>query len=278
MIVMTNRQPGPVELRGAYARRPPLVLINGLAEQAESWFANVDYWRTHFDVHQPNLLAYEGALLQRRIDQGLPITVPFFVEQLQRYLVEFVQVAPVCLVASSMGAKIAVEFAVRHPEHVARMVLLCPSGLSVEERLPLVEGVRRNDPRSIVESVFYDARLVDAGLLDYYREKFSSRRWQRGVLRTVRGTMEHRVRELMPRVVPPTLVVIGEEDRIVDPRQTLEAASRLPHGRVQVLPRCGHAPQMELPHVINPLVTEFLTQRGAADAPPRDCALAESVR
>ena len=39
-----------------YARRQPLVLMNGLAEQAESWFRNERHWRRHFDVHTPNLL------------------------------------------------------------------------------------------------------------------------------------------------------------------------------------------------------------------------------
>ncbi|MGH7225800.1 MAG: alpha/beta fold hydrolase, partial [Gemmataceae bacterium] len=69
-----------------YARRQPLVLINGLAEQAESWFRNLPYWRRHFDVHVPNLLVYDGPALHRRIDAGLPIDVAYLVEQLHRYL------------------------------------------------------------------------------------------------------------------------------------------------------------------------------------------------
>ena len=39
-----------------YVRRPPLVLINGLAEQPESWYRNVAHWRRHFDVFTPNEL------------------------------------------------------------------------------------------------------------------------------------------------------------------------------------------------------------------------------
>ena len=43
-----------------YRRRQPLVLINGLAEQSETWFRNHDFWRRQFDVYMPNLLVYEG--------------------------------------------------------------------------------------------------------------------------------------------------------------------------------------------------------------------------
>src|SRR5262249_22994370 len=138
--------------RPSYSRRPPLVLINGLAEQAETWFRNLDAWRRHFDVHTPNLLAYEGAALHRRIEEGQPIDVAYLVEHLREYLDGFVQTPPYHLAANSLGGKVAVEFAVRYPELVGRLVLLCPSGLSDEERLPVVDGVRRNDPGSLVHS------------------------------------------------------------------------------------------------------------------------------
>src|SRR5881398_2071834 len=101
-----------------YIRRPPLVLINGLAEQAESWFCNLEAWRRHFDVHAPALLDYEGTALHGRIEQGLAIDIDYLVEKLRRYLEEFVQTGPYHLVANSLGGKVAVEFAVRYPELV----------------------------------------------------------------------------------------------------------------------------------------------------------------
>ncbi len=173
----------------SYVRRQPLVLLNGLAEQAESWFRNLTFWRRHFDVYLPNLLVYDGPALHQRIDAGLPIGVDYLVEQLHRYLESFVQTPPYHLVAASLGGKIAVEYAARYPDRVARLVLLCPSGMGDEERLPIVDGVRRHDPRALVESVFYDARRVDPGLVRYYQRQFANRRWRLGLLRTVRGTM-----------------------------------------------------------------------------------------
>lgn len=114
---------------GAYRRRQALVLINGLAEQPETWFRNHAFWRRTFDVSMPNLLNYEGDALHRRIADGQPISIDYLVEQMRLYLDNFVQAPPYHLVASSLGGKIAVEFAARHPDQVARMVLLCPSGL-----------------------------------------------------------------------------------------------------------------------------------------------------
>lgn len=244
--------------RPRYVRRAPLVLVNGLAEQAESWYANAPTWRREFDVHTPGLLVYQGADLHARIAAGETITIDYLVEKLRRYLVEFVQAGPCPIVANSLGGKIAVELAVRHPELVSRLVLLCPSGLAQEERLPVVEGVRRNDPQSLVGSVFHSAGHADANLLKYYQARFGDRSWKSGLLRTIRGTLEHRVRDRMPLVTQPTLVVVGQEDRIVDPGESISAARLLPNGKLVVLPGCGHAPQIERASVINRLVADFV--------------------
>jgi pimeloyl-ACP methyl ester carboxylesterase len=242
-----------------YARRQALVLINGLSEQSESWFRNLPYWRRYFDVFLPNLLVYDGPGLHERIDQGLPISVDYLVEQLHLYLTHFVQTPPYHLVASSLGGKIAIEYAVRYPENVSRIVLLCPSGMGEQERLPIIEGVRRSDLKTLVDSVFFDPRKIDAGVVTYYEKQFRNRRWRTGLLRAIRGTNDHVVRDRLPLVQQPTLFVSGQEDRIVDPAVAAEVVRLLPQGQHLSVPQCGHAPQMEKPWLINRLVVHFLS-------------------
>ena len=242
-----------------YRRSPSLILINGLAEQAESWYRNLPAWQRRFDVHTPTLVAYDGAALHRRIEEGLPIDVDYLVEKLRRYLDEFVT-SPRChLLANSMGGKVAVEFATRYPEKVDRLVLLCPSGLASDERLPIVEGVRRNDPQTVIESVFHRRGFADSRLIAYYQQKFSSRRWQKGLLKTIRGTLEHRVGHRLAEIPHRTLLVVGQEDQIVDPNEALAAGRTLPNGQLVLLPHCGHAPQIEEAAKVNRLVIDFLT-------------------
>jgi pimeloyl-ACP methyl ester carboxylesterase len=244
-----------------------MVLINGLSEQAESWFRNLPYWRRYFDVYTPNVLAYEGPGLHERIDAGLPISVDYLVEQLHLYLTHFVQTPPYHLVAASLGGKVAVEYAVRYPQEVSRVVLLCPSGMGDEERLPIVEGVRRSDLKALIDSVFHDPRRVDVKLLGYYQKQFANRRWRTGLLRTIRGTMDHVVRDRLAELVQPTLLVSGQDDRIVDSAEAAEAARLLPQGHYLPIPHCGHAPQMEKPWLVNRLVVHFLTSARPSTRP-----------
>jgi pimeloyl-ACP methyl ester carboxylesterase len=253
--------------RNRYARRQALVLINGLSEQAESWFRNLPYWRRYFDVYLPNLLVYDGPGLHERIDAGLPITVDYLVEQLHLYLTHFVQTPPYHLVAASLGGKVAIEYAVRYPDNVSRLVLLCPSGMGDEEHMPVVDGVRRSDPRTVVDSVFFSRRKIDPRLIDYYQKQFANRRWRSGLMRTIRGTNDHVVRDRLPLVKQPTLFVSGKEDRIVNPEVAAEACRLLPQGHHLAIPRCGHAPQMEKAGLINRLVAHFLSSAHPSPRP-----------
>ena len=242
-----------------YGRRQPLILLNGLAEQAESWYRNRRFWARYFDVHVPNILVYEGEALHKRIASKAPVDVDYLVEQLHAYVTQFIQTPPYHLVSSSLGGKIAVEFAVRYPALVSRLVLICPSGMGDKEQLPILEGVVGRDPYAMVRSVFYRPRIADREVLRYYKAKFPSRKWKTGFLKTVRGTMDHTVRDKLPLLRCPTLFVTGTEDRICDPKTAKEAARDLADGQFLAIPKCGHAPQIEKHWLINRLVVHFLS-------------------
>ena len=76
-------------------------------------------------------------------------------------------------------------------------------------------------------------------------------------MRTGQGTKNHSIRTLLADLACPTLLVVGANDRIVDPTESQTAAAGLPHVRTIVLEKCGHAPQIEKANYINRLITKF---------------------
>jgi pimeloyl-ACP methyl ester carboxylesterase len=242
-----------------YGRRPALVLLNGLAEQAESWYLNRRFWGRFFEVHAPNILAYEGEALHRRIAAKEPVDVDYLVRQLHLYLDQFAQTPPYHLVSSSLGGKVAVEFAVRHPGLVSRVVLMGPAGMGDQEQLPIMEGVTGRNADAMVKSVFYRLRHANHEMLEYYKGRFNSRRWKLGFVKTVRGTLDYTVRDKMKELRCPTLLISGANDKVCDPRTAREAAAELPNGMFLSVPRCGHAPQIEKAWKVNRLVVHFLS-------------------
>ena len=178
----------------------PLVLVNGLAEQSESWFANKTYLSRQFDVKVPEILVYDGASLHDWIDSGGEVTVDYLADRLGRFLDEFVQRPPYHLVGSSLGAQVILTYATRCPEKVSKIVLICPSGFHGDENLPMIEGVRRSNYESLVKSVFHGEHFVSDELVTALARKFQDRRWKKGVLKTLRATVGHSVGTLLERV------------------------------------------------------------------------------
>jgi pimeloyl-ACP methyl ester carboxylesterase len=245
-----------------YRRPAPLILVNGLAEQSESWFANRRFWSRHFDVKVPEILVYDGESIHRRIEEGGEITVDYLAERLAVYLDEFVQRPPYFLVGSSLGGQLLLTYAVRNPEKVARLALICPSGFFGDENLPMMEGVRRSQYDTLVKSVFYRSHFASDALIEVIERKFQDRRWKKGVLRTLRGTVGHSVAPLLRAVSQPTLVIWGAHDRVIsDVPGSVRAATQIARVRQVVIPKCGHAPQIEKSRLVNQLVFRFFRDK-----------------
>ncbi len=242
-----------------YRRAQPLILVNGLAEQGESWYPNRNAWQKHYDVHTPGVMVFGGPVMQERLAERKPINIEFLTNRLAEYLDRFVQSPPYHLVASSLGGQISIEYAARHPENVGKLVLLCPSGFGTEERLPITEGARHKNYQGLVESTFFDRRYASPRIVDYYAEKFAHKPWRKAFFETVRSTKSHSVLDKLTRIDRPTLVICGREDRIVNPQAVQAAVENIPNYRFVMIPNCGHAPQLECPKLINRLVVEFLS-------------------
>jgi len=257
---MLNSIPGLswIMPRAIYRRASHLILLNGLAEQDESWYPNRDVWQRDFDVHLPGLIVYDGPVMRQRLQQRESITVEFLTNRLAEYLDNYVQSPPYGFVSSSLGGQIAVEYAARYPDKINRLVLICPSGMGSEERLPISEGARHKNYQGLVESTFFDRRLASPRIVQYYEQKFKSKYWRKAFFETVRGTKSHSVRDQLSLIQCPTLVICGREDRIVDSRVVRAAVEGLSNYRLVMIPRCGHAPQLERPKLVNRLVLDFL--------------------
>jgi len=262
---MTTRVPRWMDLprlMTGYHRTTPLILVNGLAEQSESWFANRAVLSRHFDVKVPELLVYDGDALHERIESGADVTVDYLADRLETFLDQFVQRPPYHLVGSSLGCQVVLTYATRRPENVDRLVLICPSGFHGDENLPAMEGVRRSQYDTLVKSVFHQGRYASDGLVGAFERKFLNRKWKKGVLRTLRGTVGHSVNHLLPRIARPSLVIWGADDQVLsDVPGSIRAAEQMADVRQVVIPRCGHAPQIEKSRLVNQLVSRHLREK-----------------
>jgi fermentation-respiration switch protein FrsA (DUF1100 family) len=78
-------------------------------------------------------------------------------------------------------------------------------------------------------------------------QQASSEVWTQGLA----GLMEANLRQALPRVTVPALVVVGEHDRVTPPGSAVGLAGALPDGRLVVLEGAGHMAMLERPEELD---------------------------
>ena len=81
---------------------------------------------------------------------------------------------------------------------------------------------------------------------------------RRGYAAAVRAVARFDARGQLSAVRCPTLVVVGDRDRVISLGPKLALAAAIPGARVEVVPGSGHVTPVDRPEVFNRLLGEFL--------------------
>ena len=65
--------------------------------------------------------------------------------------------------------------------------------------------------------------------------------------------------EQLGKLKVPTLVITGDDDRIVPTAQSIRLAAEIPGAKLVVIPECGHVPQEEQPAAFLAAVSDFMS-------------------
>jgi len=171
------------------------------------------------------------------------------------------------VLGTSLGGMVALELAASWPERVDRLVLACttPGGreaapmpeqtirlMRAAATMPLETALRR-----FVENAFGpdpDPDLVERIVAHRLATAQSPAAWTAQAAAGATFDAWERVGEIRAQ----TLVLTGDEDAVVDPRNSELLAKRIPDARLELFPGAGHLFFWEQPDRFVKLVTEFL--------------------
>jgi pimeloyl-ACP methyl ester carboxylesterase len=162
------------------------------------------------------------------------------------------------LAGHSLGSAAAIEYAGRHPERVAGLLLVDPNGdmsrVPDEEFAPFLEALR-SDPLAELESYF--RQLVVGGDADAAHWVLEDLRLTQedAVAKTVEGSLRYQPLPALSRYPGPKLSVISDMNRLPHSLHNL-----LPDLPVRLMTGTGHWVMMDRPEVFNRLLDEFVAQ------------------
>jgi pimeloyl-ACP methyl ester carboxylesterase len=183
----------------------------------------------------------------------------------------------VVIAGNSLGGTAALRAAERHQDgRIAGIVPIAPAGLDMPgwfaaiQGAPLVRAMLRSPvpvPEAAVRRAvgstykvlaFASPRKADESVVNAFTTHFGS---QRDVVRLL-ATGKRLLPEIkspfdFAKVCCPVLVVWGERDRMVASTGAQQILDALPNTQVELLPRCGHCPQIEEPDRLAELLADF---------------------
>lgn len=243
---------------------PPLLLVHGLGYDRRGWGPAADALAAHFTV-----LLFDN----RGIGESDAPPGPYAARELAADAVAVLGAARIeraAVLGASLGGMVAQELAIGWPERVERLVLVATTPGGPESHpLPeatarLLDGARTPSRRELVANALApDApgELVDRILAVREQAPQKPAAWSAQAA----AARDFDAFARLPRIVAPTLVLHGDADSVVDPRNAELLAARIPDARAFVLTGAGHLCFWEQPELFTSLVQEFL----AIGAPSR---------
>ena len=257
-------------------RGDPVLLLHGLGATKASFLPTVFALADRHRVIAPDLLGHgDTAKPYARYDAATFAT--FALD-----LMDALGIERAHLIGNSMGGRISLEVALRAPDRVRSLTLLCPAVAFIKRRefVPIVRLLRpelglvphRLPHRLVVRSVramfARPDRLppswYEAGADEFLRifRTASGRAALYASMRNIyldapAGERGFWVR--LERLETPSFFMWGDRDRLVPAGFSRHVARVLPDARNVVLEDCGHVPQFEHAEQTHGLVKDFLS-------------------
>ena len=265
-IVRTNGQELFYEIHG---EGPPLVMLMGIGYDSSLWtLQQVPVLLTRFSVV---LLDNRDAGRSSRADH--PYTIADMADDVAGVL-DALDIHRTHLLGLSMGSMIGIEFALRHPDRLDRLILAGPDAAparSAVDPIAIWNWVKTNDPSG---EVFGGQQLTWLFSSTFLRN-------QQAVKETIallasnpnpvqpdaydrqaQAYLQFDALDRLEAIKAPTLVVVGEQDLLTPPWVAREVAAGIPGARFEIITGDGssHVVPLERPDDFNQLVTNFLTE------------------
>ncbi len=237
-------------------RGAPLLFLHG-GGGASVWVPFMEKLAEKFEVIVPEHPGFGGSDSPEWLD-NIGDVAYFYLD-----LIEQLGLKGIHLVGTSLGGWIACEIAVRDDSALASITLVDPVGIRVK-------GVRKADifllsPEESIQHLFHGKALVEGALARVPSEAemdiAARNRLTMAKLSWEPRLFNPHLYKWMHRIKTPTLVVWGENDRIVPKEYGPAFVDLIPGSKLEMIPECGHVPHVEKP---NELAAKIIAFAGAS--------------
>ncbi|TMC52881.1 MAG: alpha/beta fold hydrolase [Chloroflexi bacterium] len=240
----------------------PVVFLHAAVADLRMWQPQVAAFAKAFDVTRPDARGFGKS--------ELPSTRWSPVADLLG-LMDELGLKPVHLIGCSMGARIAIDFALEHGERISKLVLIGPGigGANFGERYPElgadVDAAEKAGDMAAVNRaemrMWLDGQRPEGYVKQPLRDLFldmNGGNFDSDFDSAPEEAIDPPAVERLHEITAPTLVVVGDADLppVLDAVELL--MEKVPQARKAVIHDAAHLPNLEHPEEFNRVVLDFL--------------------
>jgi len=236
-----------------------VILIHGLGADSRHWAANIGPLAQNFHVIALDQIGYG-----KSDKPVMRYTVGNFVDYLHGFM-EALKIPKASLVGNSLGGWIALDFAIRHPDMVEKLVLVDAAGLHPATPLRQPKGGWKN-LTPLNTHWFFD--LMDANK-EWATTDLGPHGFERHVKNGDSYTIASSVAEMatgrefedkkLDKVQTPTLIIWGRNDVLIPLAMGENFNKGIAGSQLIVIEATGHIPMVGKPEEFNQLTQKFLS-------------------
>jgi len=239
---------------------PPLVLLHSFAGTATVWRLNVETLSRRYRTFAVDVIGQPGKSQAVRKIRHRRDFAGWYID-----LLDGLGIARASIVGCSFGAFLALSQAALTPERIDRLVLISPAGSFVGLSWRFTYAMLTSRLRRRVRRLLGDKRppsLADLSARQAPRDpawaKLMSVTMAEAAKVSIINAGVFRRSELQ-KIRAPALLLIGEQERLYDPHQTLTLAQlRMPGLKGAIVPKADHIAAMAQPDDVNARILGFL--------------------
>lgn len=158
---------------------------------------------------------------------------------------------------NSLGGAIAMEWALRHPERAAGLILI-GTGARLRVGQPIFDMLDHQWPSSIPALADYALSPNAAAELRESVERWQRTVGQKATRADYAACNEFDIMNRLPEITAPALIIVGGEDRLTPPKYAYYLHEHMAGSQLLEVPGAGHVVMAERPDVVNPAIARFL--------------------
>jgi 4,5:9,10-diseco-3-hydroxy-5,9,17-trioxoandrosta-1(10),2-diene-4-oate hydrolase len=251
-----------------------VVLVHGLGGFCENWMHNIEPLAKGHRVYAMDLVGF-GRSDKTPLVKDMDTLVQFISD-----FMDAKKIVTAALVGNSLGGGLVLQFALRFPQKVEKLVLTDNAGMGRDViadfkicALPFLGEMlikpSLNGTEKLWHKIVYDPALVTPDLVKICYELGSLPGAMESLLSVLRAGINicgqrSKLTKLLLKdlnnISVPTLIFWGRQDRIIPVKHASIAAAAIPTAKLTVFDSCGHMPMFEYPEGFNKLTLEFLAK------------------